>query len=764
MKLDIVICSILVVITLAAYLPMGRNDFVLSDDLTAVVENPQVTGGLTWPGLQWAFTTRLLGNWQPLTWLSLMLDCQLAGPNPVWIHFHNLLLHVIGALLLYLVLRRMTGAAWASALVAALFAVHPAHVESVAWAAQRKDVLSGVFWMLTMWAYLRYAARPSIGRYVPVFIFLALGLMAKPMLVTLPLVLLLLDFWPLGRMGAKRPSDDRVVAAATTLHSIGRLVLEKVPLFALAAAASAVALLVQGEAGALVSPEVISPALRLEYAPVAYVAYVVKMFYPAGLAVFYSFPQSIPVWQWAGALAILAGITAAAVRFGRQQPYLAVGWLWFLGTLVPVIGLVKVGLQSMADRYTYVPYIGLFIMVAWGIRALTAEWRRKAIFLGVPAAAAVLACMALTAMQVGYWTDTITLYRHAAEVTEDNFVMRQYLGGALAAQGDFAEAAANFREAVRIRPDVWVFHSDLAEALYRQGRVADAIPEYREAARLQPGSWAARNSLGKCLVIQGACIEAAMELEAALRINPDNAETHNNLGAAYISLGRPAEAISQFEQALRIQPDYAEAHTNIAAALMGQTNTAAAVKHLREALRLEPMNPDAHMNMGSFFGTKGNFVEAAKCFRDAIRLKPDLARAHYYLGKTLASGGDPAGAVGEFRMAVRLKSDDLRACLDLAWLRATHPDPRIRDAREAVAAAEQAFRIAGQREPGCLDVLGAAYAEAGRYPEAAKVAAAAIALAESQGRKDLADRFRQREKLYRANQPYREPQQPPPTK
>jgi len=378
MRRDIGICVCLAVATVAVYWPVGGYDFTNFDDPGYVSENPHVLAGLTWEGVRWAFTNAQEANWHPLTWLSHMLDCQLFGPSAGRHHLVNVGLHALSILLLFLVLARMTGRRWPSAMVAALFALHPLHVESVAWISERKDVLSALFWMLTMGAYVLYAERPSVIRYLPVFVFLALGLMAKPMLVTLPFVLLLLDFWPLGRLkGAAATGKE---ASGFPWRRAGRLVLEKAPLLVLAAAASGVAYLVQQKIGAMEFGARVPWTGRLANAVMAYVTYLVKAVWPGGLAVFYPYDEHLPAWEVGLASAALAAVTALVVWQGRRRPYLAVGWFWYVGTLVPVIGLVQVGGHAMADRYTYIPLIGIFVAAAWGAADLTAAWPgRKAL-------------------------------------------------------------------------------------------------------------------------------------------------------------------------------------------------------------------------------------------------------------------------------------------------------------------------------------------------------------------------------------------------
>ncbi len=435
-RLPLLLGAALALLTLAAYLPTLHNGFVNLDDGLYVTGNPHVQQGITGASVAWALTANVANNWHPLTLLSHLLDCQLFGLDAAGHHAMSLLLHLANVLLLFAVLRRLTGAVWRSAAVAALFAVHPAHVESVAWVAERKDVLSALFWLLAMAAYGRYARHPSLDRYLLVALAMALGLAAKPMVVTLPFALLLLDVWPLERLGL----------------GWKRLTVEKLPLLALSAASSLVTLRYQRTS---LAPLGLDPwSLRLANAAVSYAAYLGKLLLPRNLAVFYPIPLAIPAGKVAAAAALLAILTALAVRTARKAPWLLVGWLWFLGTLVPVIGLVQVGRQAMADRYTYIPSIGLFVAIVWGIAGLIGESsRRRAIIYKATAAAVAIALLAAgTWMQAGTWRDSVALYRHALAVTRDNYVAHLGLAKALVAKGDGAGAAEQYRAALALRP------------------------------------------------------------------------------------------------------------------------------------------------------------------------------------------------------------------------------------------------------------------------------------------------------------------------
>ena len=527
---DILICLFLVIITLSSYWQVRDFAFNNYDDEAYVTKNQHVRRGLTFEGIIWAFSASHSANWHPLTWLSHMLDVQLYRMNPGQHHMTNLLFHLMNTLLLFLVFRRMTGHVWRSGFVAILFALHPLHVESVAWVAERKDVLCAFFWMLTVWSYIRYVERPGVYRYLVILLFFILGLMSKPMIVTLPFVLLLLDYWPLGRLRYPKSIDSIPIYSNP---SIFHLVWEKIPLFILSTASSVVTLLVQQSGGTLGSLGVYSLSVRIANALASYVSYLVKMMWPFHLAILYPHPGMLPFWKVAGASLLLVSISLMALWVMRPHPWFIVGWLWYMGTLVPVIGIVQVGFQGMADRYTYVPLIGIFIIIVWGVSELVAGWRYKKIVFGTIGGASLLILMATTWVQAGYWKNSITLFERALEVTSNNYVAYNNLGNALAARGKMFEAIGYYSEALRINPDFKEAHNNLGIAFAMLGRIDEAI---------------------------GHSLEA-------LRINPDFEEAHNNLGIALINKGKIEEAIFHFREALRIRPDYAHANQNLKNAL-----------------------------------------------------------------------------------------------------------------------------------------------------------------------------------------------------
>jgi Flp pilus assembly protein TadD len=484
--------------------------------------------------------------------------------------------------LLFFILSRITGSLWRSAFVAGLFALHPLHVESVAWVTERKDVLSTFFWMLTMWFYIQYAAQPRLYKYFLALFAFTLGLMAKPMLVTLPFVLLLLDYWPLGRFQPGQFKDHNGSEIEKSMSSnklpplASRLLLEKLPFFVLAAAASLIAFLTQQSWGAAASVEVLPARIRIANGLVAYIGYMRKMIWPQDLAVFYPHPgNTLPIWQAAGAGLLLLLISVLALRARRRHPYLPVGWLWYLGTMVPVIGLVQVGKQSMADRFTYIPLIGLFIIIAWTVPCLLAKWRYQRILLFTSAALVLLALMIVTRLQVRHWRNSITLFEHTLAVTTDNQVIHNNLGKALIRKGEIDKARFHYSRALQLQPNSAKAHTNLGNILEQQGKLQEAMHHYYSAVQLDPKLAEAHFNLGNALIRQGKNEEAAYHFAMAVQLQANFAEAHNSLGVTLARQGRLAEAIVHFYRALQLKPDYPQAQKNLEIALYqaGKTGT-----------------------------------------------------------------------------------------------------------------------------------------------------------------------------------------------
>jgi len=557
---------------LSVYWEVTRFPFVEAwDDELYVSRNPVVQRGLNAEGAIWAFTTRHAANWHPVTWLSHMLDVDLFGLDAGRHHSMNLFLHTLNATFLFLVLQRLTGAVWRSGYVAALFAVHPLHAESVAWVAERKELLCALFWILTIWAYLRYVENRRIGRYALVLLFFLLGLMSKPMMVTLPFVLLLLDWWPLGRLEPETEGRKRHLKPSRW-GLAWQLVLEKIPLFVLAVASAVATSYAQMKGGAVASLRVIPIGDRFANAVVSWIQYIWKTIWPSSLSFFYPHPaylgKTIPGWHVFVAGAILLVLTCLAILRARRSPSIAVGWLWFLGTLVPVIGLVQVGEQSTADRYTYLPHIGLFIAGTWGIADLTKGLRFRESIAVVLAIATIVAYAVAGRHQVTFWRSGIALYERALAVTADNYLAHNNLGLVLEREGRLEEAETHFLEAIRIDPGYALAHNNLGLVLERQGRANEAIFHFHEALKTAPNNLNAMFNLGNTLSRERHFEEALVQYRNVLRMDPGNAKAHNNAGTALMNQGKVEEAIDHFREAVRLEPDYEMARRNLVRALL----------------------------------------------------------------------------------------------------------------------------------------------------------------------------------------------------
>jgi tetratricopeptide (TPR) repeat protein len=616
-----IICLFLIVTTLAVYWQTLDNDFVNYDDDEYVTENTHVNKGVTFDGLTWAITSSYASNWHPLTWVSHMIDCQLYGLNPRGHHLTSLLFHVANTLLLLLILVRMTGTLWQSSFVAALFALHPLHVESVAWVAERKDVLSTFFMMLAVWAYILYVKKGKVMRYLLVVLFFVLGLMSKPMLITLPFILLMLDFWPLGRLGLIRDTRNVVTGQLTDERSnIFRLLWEKVPFFTLAVGSSVVTFIVQE--GAMKTLKTYSLQTRIINAFVAYTEYIVDMIWPVELVLLYPHPgNSLPLWKGVVAGLALVLITILVIRKARKIPYLAVGWLWYVVTLIPVIGIVQVGSQAMADRYTYVTMIGLFIIIAWGANDLLSKWLHRKICLGTLAAIILPVLIVLTWKQVQYWENSITLYKHTLKHTSNNYVIHNNQGIALREQGRTEEAIKHYLQALRSNPDYARAYYNLSNAYAEQGKYKKVIE---------------------------AC-------KQAIRINPDYADAHYNLGVAYGESGKYEEAIEAFKQVIRIDPDHLQAHYNLGGVYARLGKYREAIEAFQQVIRIDPDYALVRNNLGIAYGALGKYKEAAEAFQQAIRIDPDYADAHLSLGFAYLSLNDRDSALEQYKI---LKSLD----------------------------------------------------------------------------------------------------------
>jgi tetratricopeptide (TPR) repeat protein len=635
-------------VTLALYWPATHHDFVNYDDDVYVTANVHVQAGLTWENLKWAFVNPVNANWHPLTVLSHMLDCQLYGLNPWGHHLTSILLHTVNTMLVFLLLCRLTGAVWRSALVAALFGWHPLHVESVAWVAERKDVLSTFFGLLALICYARYAEqlkiqdRKSKTCYWLALVWLAFGLMSKPMLVTWPFVMLLLDYWPLARSPESKVQSPKSGAGRENM-SWPRLAREKIPFFALAAAVSIVTLVVQKHGGALDLDESLPLGARSGNALISYCRYLGKLLWPVNLAVYYPHTGYWPLAKVLLAGAWLTGLSAIFWMQRRRYPFLLMGWLWFVGTLIPVIQVVQTGSHALADRYTYIPALGVFIMVVWGAYELAGRCRSRMVGLWAVSGAVLFLCLAVTRQQLEYWQDGETLFRHALAVTEDNATAHIGLGFILGKKGRVAEAIAEYRTAISLDPDDAGSHNDLGVDLGRQGRIGEAIAEYETAIRLNPNDATARNNLGKVLLDKGQLEEATSQFQAAIRLKPDNAGARSNLALALRLKNELDKAIGQYREAVRLNPDDAEACYNLGTALGRKGQMDEAISELQAAIRIKPDYVQARVNLGNVLLLKGQQDEAISQYQAAIRLKPDDAEARNNLAHALEIKNAPPG-------------------------------------------------------------------------------------------------------------------------
>jgi tetratricopeptide (TPR) repeat protein len=815
-------CLLLALVTAALYWPVVKNGFINFDDPDYVTSNPLVQKGLSWQGVRWAFTSYHSSNWHPITWLSHMLDCQLYGLKPTGHHLTNVAIHILNTLLLFGLLNRLTDAFWRSAIVAGLFALHPLHVESVAWISERKDVLSALFFILALWAYARYATplptglldrhipdpaprtSPHVSRstrhkwlwYILALFFFTLGLMSKPMLVTLPFVLLLVDFWPLGRFQIKTEGSK--------LKALSPLLLEKIPFFALTTASCTVTFLVQRNSGAVASISTDSIASRMADGAVAYGAYVVKTFWPLNLSVIYPYPRTAwgPSYVLGSCLIVLliTALVVFAVRKHRvidaprtlppSHPAFAVGWLWFLGMLIPVIGLVRIGKQFMADRYTYLPHIGLFIMLVWGVAEAFLLLQRKrmpqhpapsahasrtdarvashpssgqqsnnptlSLFSFLAPAFALVACMFLTSRQLSFWKNDHTLFEHAAAVTRDNYVAYGALANVLFAEKKFPEAAKLCGKALTIFPSY-------PEALYSLGCVYaaqrqfdQALATYRAALQADPTYGEAYASIGAVLNQQHLYSQAEIQCRQALRWNPLQTSAFFNLATALHNQGKLDEAAAYYRRVLELDPSLSTAHRYWGNVLLAQGKSEEAITHFLEALKFQSDDVGTHVALGLALLGQDRLDDAADHFLQACQLQPTNAVANYQLALIRQTQGQTRQAIDHYHKALDAQPDWPEALNNLAWLLAASADATLRNGTEAVRRAERACKLSAEREPLFLGTLAAAYAEAGRFTDAIATAERARDLATAADQKELAEKNRELLQLYRTGVPYHE--------
>jgi tetratricopeptide (TPR) repeat protein len=671
------ICIFLAAITWLVFGQAFRYEFVNYDDEVYITDNAAIRDGLSLKGIVWAFTHNVNLNWTPLAVISHMLDCQFYGTKAGWHHLTSILLHIATVIALFLVLKRLTGALWRSAFVAAVFAIHPLHVESVAWVAERRDVLCGLFFMLTIGAYARHVRKKSESNpalasglwswsYGLVLFLFALALLSKPMAVTLPFVLLLLDYWPLQRISG---SGGRFVSWP--------LIAEKIPLLALCAAACLTTLFAQQETiTSLPLP------VRIGNALVSYVAYLGQMIYPVGLSIHYPHPGSgLAFWKIVAATILLLSISAAAVANWRKRPWFLVGWFWYLGMLVPVIGIVQVGSQARADRYTYLPQIGLYLLLAWAVSESCAGWRHRRVVLGSLSAIISSVLIFCAHAQTSYWRNSETLWMHALDCTSDNAVAHSALGNALLEEGRADEAILHCQKALQLIPDYVDAHNDLGCALLEKERVDEAIEQFQKALQMEldqkavrknsgygllhKGSAAAENNLGNALLKKGRGDEAIAHFQKSLQTNPDYAEVHVNLGNALLQKEQLDEALIHFRKALELAPADPEVHFSLGNALFQNKKVDEAIVHFRKALELKPHYSPVYNNLGNALLLNGRVDEAITCFQNGLKLKPNDLETHYNFAAALMQKGNAEEAIPHYQKVLEINPEFTEAHFNL---------------------------------------------------------------------------------------------------
>jgi len=662
---------LLIFLTVAVYWQIIGHDFIVIDDEVYVYENPHVQKGITPESLAWAFR---IGDkedtyWHPLTWISHMADGGLFGLRPGGHHFSSLLLHLANCLLLFSVLRQMTGSDGRSLLVAALFALHPLNVESVAWIAERKNLLSSFFWMLTLLAYIRYCRAPGLGTYLVTVLIFALGLLAKPMLVTLPAVLLLLDYWPLDRKRSGRTTRGAADSHPGQLqYSVQRLVMEKIPLLVLSGGSVCLSLLSLQKIGAIVPAGAVPFDLRLANALVSYAAYIWKMVWPTGLAVIYPYPETLmPAWQIIGATLLLTACSLFFIGCAKDRPYRMVGWLWYLGTLLPVSGLVQGGLwPAMADRWTYIPLIGLFIIMAWSLPDPLAARDARARWAAGLSIAVCLMLGAVTWKQAGYWQNSIALLEHTVRVTAPNAAAHEFLGVSLDRQGRTAEAIVNYRKALDLKPDFADVHNDLGNALYHQGKKEAAIAAYQQVLALRPGDEKAHFNLGIVMESQGRSAAAEAYYRNAIGLKPDFTAAHYKLGVILETLGRLDDAVVHYRTTIQLSPDFEDGYNRLAVALGKQGHTREAIEYYRRLLRLNPDNARGHFNLAVALSSQGPNSGALEHYARVLQLEPDFTEAHNNIAILHFNRGNVSQAKEHLLKAIQLDADNALARENLA--------------------------------------------------------------------------------------------------
>jgi len=579
---------------LAVYGQLHDYQFITLDDPTYVKENPHIREGLTLNGMYWSLTSVYSSNWHPLSWLSHMIDVELYGMDAGRHHMTNIIFHILNSLLLLYTLIRFTGNLWQSSVVAALFALHPINMEVVAWVSQRKTLLCFFFWLLALWSYQGYVKRPGMGRYLSALLFFIFGMMSKQAIVVFPLVLMLLDYWPLARYQSDKP--DSAMGRSGIFRA---LIKEKIPFFVIAFAGSILTYFAQKSGGAVTSFDILPLNVRITNALLSYSTYLGKAFWPHKLAILYPYPDSIPVWCVGVSTVLLGFITYCAIKTARRHPYFIVGWLWYLLILIPVIGIVQIGIQAMADRYASVPLIGIFIVLAWGFSEVSRAWDHRKLKLAALAITSLFVLMTATFKQAQTWRNSVTVFEQALSISTDNYLAYNNMGFAFSSQN----------------------------------RIDDAITQYAVALKLKPDYADARFNLGVALFVKGKYSEAVDQFARAFQIDPYNIKTLNNLGAAMTKLGRVAEAIQHYKAALRIDPEYTDAHRNLANTLFESGEYLKAMRQYRSVIRIDPSDEHAHNNLGIILIKLGKTDDAVYHFSKALRIDNNFEEAQYNLTK-----------------------------------------------------------------------------------------------------------------------------------
>jgi protein O-mannosyl-transferase len=711
LKKNVFIILFLVVSVLVVYWQVHGFQFISLDDPVYVTNNIQVHKGLSLESIRWAFSLSKQGevtNWHPLTWISHMMDYQLFGLNAGMHHMVNVLLHAVNAILLFLVLRWMTGSVWKSAFVASLFALHPVNVDSVAWIAERKNLLSTIFWMLTLITYFFYTKKPNVFMYLLIIVVFCLGSLAKPMLITLPFVLLLLDYWPLGRLKIPLFSDDKA-AWSSFKHNALSLILEKIPLLILSVIFIYATILSLKYSGTILASDLTPMDLKVKNALVSYLVYMGKMLWPKDLSIFYPFPDIIPLWQVMASLVVLFSITGIALRKCLKYPYFIVGWLWFLGTLVPVLGIIQAGLwPAIGERWAYIPYVGLFIIIAWGIPDLFVQLKHRTTIMIWSAMIVLMALGLRTWFQIGYWKDDFSLFSHCIQLDSDNYVAHVNLAIANALQGKSKKAIYHFQEALRIHSNDVLALDGLGRLYNKLGQYDKAIHFYTEEIRFRPTDIKANVELGSIYAAKGDTDDAIKQFSYVINLDPNHALAYYNLGVLSAKKGEMSKAIGYLTSALKLNPNDADSHCAIGIVLMNQSKANDAIAHFKEALRIdprfleaqnylesalnysqkadddvvrleqlrkkEPDNPDVLQKLAVLYANKGEDEKALDMLFRLIKIKPDSPNGYYNIACIFAKQGKTDKSIEWLRKSIDKGFKDwnlMKKDKDLENIRAT---------------------------------------------------------------------------------------------